>query len=99
MVEFIESDHNKSMRRHESALGAAKASNQDARAQSRQRIEDSLVAEGMSAVDDYVRLLNKRWDRANCLAEYDGLRMGYGIANRAKARIEALQSDSAADPT
>jgi hypothetical protein len=83
----LDSHYNQQMRTYEDNVRAANASNQDARAASRKEIEDSLVAGGMPAIDAYVKTLDERWEKAGCLAEYDGLRMGYGIAKRAKERV------------
>jgi hypothetical protein len=75
------------MRLHEQRLGEAKASNWPKRADRLDRIEDSLVEDGMEAVEEYIATLDRRWEQARCLAEYDGLRMGYDIARCAKERL------------
>ncbi|MEM9263941.1 MAG: hypothetical protein AAGA46_00280 [Cyanobacteria bacterium P01_F01_bin.13] len=86
MVQFAESAHNASMRRYETACRQANASNQPARASRRQQIEDSLVEGGSVAIQDYFKLMDERRIRANCLAAYDGVSMGYAIARRALSR-------------
>jgi hypothetical protein len=98
MVQFAESEHDRSMREYEQRLGEAKASDSSKRASRHQSIEDSLVEDGLAVVEEYVKNLNKRWDRARCLAEYDGINMGYGIAERAKARILTGEQPSGLDP-
>jgi hypothetical protein len=92
MVVFAESEHNRSMRVYETRLGEAKASDPDARAQRRESIEDSLVREGMGAIEEYEKLLNRRWQQAGCIAEYEGVQMGFSILRRAKARLAAIES-------
>ena len=87
MAQLFDSHYNQQMRTYEDNVRAANASNQDARAAARQDIEDSLVVGGIPAIDDYVKTLDERWEKARCLAVYDGLRMGYGIAKRAKERV------------
>jgi hypothetical protein len=87
MAQHFDSHYNQQMRTYEDNVRAANASNQEARAASRQEIEDSLVAGGIPAIDAYVATLDERWEEARCLAVYDGLRMGYGIAERARARV------------
>jgi hypothetical protein len=78
------------MRSYETAVREANASDQNARANSRKSIEDSLVDGGMPAINDYVAILDKRKEKARSLAEYDGLGMGYDIADRARKRVMAI---------
>lgn len=89
MIQFAESEYNISMRQYETKLSEAKASNQDARAAKKKSIEDELVEEGLESIERYEATLNKRWENAQCLAEYDGLNMGFAIARRARARLAA----------
>ena len=97
MVQFADSPHQAAQRRYESACRQANASNQNARKSLRQQIEDRLVTGGQQAIDDYESLLNERWKKAGCLAEYDGISMGYLILERAKARlVEQPTGDDAA---
>lgn len=90
MVQFY-SEHNAAQSRYEQACREANASNQDARAQSRQQIEDNLVAGGWEAIQEYDDLLNERWRRASCIAEYEGVSMGFAILGRAKARLSEME--------
>lgn len=87
MSEFVESDYNDSQRRNETACREANASDQRARVSFRQEIEDSLVAGGQEAIDEYVAGLNKKWKEARSNVEYTGLSLGYAIVKRAKARL------------
>jgi hypothetical protein len=89
MVEFVKSPHEIAQTRYEQQCGEANASNTDARRDWRQQIEDDLVEGGQEALDDYKDLMDKRWKAASCLAEYDGVNMGYAIYFRAKARLES----------
>ena len=89
MLPFMESEHDRSMRQYEQLLCEAKASDSSARSDFRRSIEDDLVDGGLAAIEKYVADLDERWKRACSLAQYDGLGMGYGIAQRAKDRLLA----------
>jgi hypothetical protein len=89
MVNFAESDYNRSQRAYESRCAEANASNQQARAQGRREKEDELVLGGQKALDEYKAFLDERWEAANCLAMYDGVSMGYTLLRRAQARLDA----------
>jgi len=91
MVEFAKSPHEIAQTRYEQNVRQANTSNTEARKNWRQEIEDSLVEGGQQALDDYKTLLDKRWQAASCLAEYDGVNMGYAIYFRAKARLEGVE--------
>lgn len=86
------SEHNAAQGRYEEACRNANASNQDARQKKDQRIEDDLVAGGWEAIEKYNKLLDERWQRARCLAEYDGISIGRRIARRAAERLEEYGS-------
>jgi len=90
MVQFAESDHDRAMSAYEANCRSANASNQDARERRRDSIEDSLVAGGIEAINEYRKTLNARWEKANCLAEYDGVGMGFAILKRAEERLQSL---------
>jgi hypothetical protein len=94
MVQFY-SEHNLAQGRYEQACREANASNQEARADWRKQIEDDLVTGGQQAITEYEAHLESQWRKANCLAEYDGVNMGYAILNRAKARLAAQTNDPA----
>lgn len=90
MVEFAKSPHEIAQTAYEKRCREANASNANSRQRHRQSIEDQLVEEGKEALDNYKVLLDKRWKAASCLAEYDGVSMGYDIYLRAKARLEEV---------
>ena len=83
------------MSRYEQRCREASASNADARQARRKSIEDELVEGGQQAVDEYKALMDKRYQSANCLAEYDGVRMGYALWRRAQARLDAIDPSAA----
>lgn len=88
---FAESDHSRAMREYEQACCEAHASDPDARKIKRKSLEDELVEGGMEAVNSYRATLSKRWEKASCLAEHDGLSIGFSIAQRAEARINTAE--------
>jgi hypothetical protein len=90
MVEFAKSPHEVAQTRYEQQCREVHASNSDARRDWRQQIEDSLVEGGQTAIDEYKALMDKLWQAARCLAEYDGVNMGYAIVFRAQARLDAV---------
>lgn len=96
MVQFY-SDYNDSMSRYEQKCREANASDSNWRQQRRQEIEDELVEAGLSAINEYIEKLDQQWKEAGCLAEYDGLRIAYGIGNRAKARVELYEQNTVED--
>lgn len=89
MTEFANSPHHIAQARYERGLAEAHASNSEARKNSRQQIEDDLVNGGQKAIDEYRDGLDKQWKAAKCLAQYDGVSMGYAICDRAQARLDA----------
>ena len=93
MVEFAKSPHEIAQTRYEQRCREANVSNADARKNWRQNIEDSLVEGGQEAVDEYKALMDERWEDASCLAEYDGVSMGYAIMFRAQARLDELKGE------
>ena len=86
----VHSEYNRSMANYEARCREANASNGEARTRRRASIEDSLVKEGLEAVESYEKTLRKRWKNARCLAEYDGISMGFSIAARARKRLENI---------
>jgi len=95
MVQFAQSPHEAAMSRYEQRCREASASNADARRDWRQKIEDEIVEGGQAAADEYKALMDKRYQAANCLAEYDGVSMGYAIWRRAQARLDAIDPSAA----
>lgn len=87
------SPHNEAMRRYETALGEAKASDNDARRRKWQEKEDELVEGGAEAIAKYKAHLDEKWKEASCLVEYDGLSIGYSILRKAEARIEGANQE------
>jgi len=95
MVEFAKSPHTIAQTQHERQCQEANASNSDARRSWRQKIEDDLVSGGQPALDDYKKLMDQRRKAASCLAEYDGVNMGYAILHRAQCRFNELNAKGA----
>lgn len=91
---FAESDHNRSQRQYENACREAHAADPDARAQLKKSVEDKLVEGGMEAVNAYREMLNKEWEKASCLAEFDGLSMSFAVALRAEKRINSATNNN-----
>lgn len=89
MINFTESDYNRSQQAYESKCAETNASNQDAMAQERREKEDELVQGGQQAISEYKAFLDEQWKAANCLAMYDGVSMGYALLKRAQARVNA----------
>jgi len=87
MVRFS-SDYNDSQARYETACREASASDQKARRSYRDQIVDNLVEGGLEAIQKYEKLMDERWEAARCLAEYDGVSMGYANAKLARERLE-----------
>jgi len=88
MTQFAQSDYNASQSRYETACREANASDQKARRSYRDEIVDGLVEGGLEAIQKYEVLMDKRWKSAQCLAEYDGVSMGYANARIARERLE-----------
>jgi hypothetical protein len=88
MVEFAKSPHAIAQTNYERRCREA---NVNPRNNWRQEIEDGLVDGGQEAVDKYKALMDERWLAASCLAEYDGINMGYAIMFRAQARLDTLR--------
>jgi len=86
MVQFAESDYNRSMRSYETACATARIGAQ-ASAEVAKTTEDSLVEGGLQAIEEYEALLVTRRDKASCLAEFDGVARGESIARRVRARL------------
>jgi hypothetical protein len=59
------------------------------RASWRKQKEDELVLEGQEAIDTYRAFLVKRWEKAKCLAEKDGVNLGFEIVKKAQIRLDA----------
>lgn len=87
MIPEVYSEHESSMRLYTQACLQAKASNTNARKQLHQEIEDNLVAGGQVAIDEYENLMIQRRKEATCLAEHDGVSIGFAILKRAKERL------------
>jgi hypothetical protein len=87
MVRFS-SDYNDSQARYETACREANASDQTRRRSYRDEIVDNLVEGGLEAIQEYEVLMDSRWKAAQCLAEYDGVSMGYANAKLARERLE-----------
>lgn len=94
MVEFAKSPHEIAQGRYEQQCREVHASNTDARQDWRQKIEDEIVEGGQVAADEYKALMDKRWKAAGCLAEYDGVNMGYALLARAQARIDTHNTNA-----
>ena len=87
-MQFAENEHNSSMRQYEEKCREAAASNSSSRQQRHRAIEDNIVDEGIKSLLEYEKTLQERWSRARCLAEFDGVSIGFTIAARARKRIE-----------
>lgn len=94
MVEFAKSPHEIAQGRYEQQCREVHASNTDARRDWRQKIEDEIVEGGQVAADEYKALIDKRRKSARCLAEYDGVGMGYALLARAQARIDTQNTNA-----
>ena len=92
MIQFADSEYNRSMRQYEEKCREAVAFNSSSRQQRFKAIEDNIVAEGVESLVEYEKTLQERWSQARCLAEFDGVSIGFAIAARARKRIETANT-------